>query len=438
MESCGKQAELSTLGDEIFRLECTLQTLRNEHFELTAEMAQYSCILSPIWCLPLEIVGEIFLHFAPSMFPAPDLSPVEEYSTFTPSIVLAPGPDDDEKAFTALPLQSKTRDSWYRTLEDAEGYDIETSLDYIQECLLRSRDYPLSLRLWMDSDTHDIHPLLDILLPHSARTGGLQGLQRITFTHLTEAAPALNCAPDLTDLTFLDTQLPVTDHHNLPLSRITRYREFDCWRWGAEARFASYRLLTNVLVFVRDAAFLFATGDPRITFLEMPALENLSVECSGSLPFELRACIPSSSPCLKVLLVRAQHHYMPVARGDLERAFEIFPDLTEISIEVPNVVFNADFARLIPYNDLLPLAPKLEIIRLSNKSFIPNDCGWRTLLSMLQAQFKPAVGDISRLRQFGFSTDDRYKDENVIAGLETLRRLNCWDITSASSLPGMS
>ncbi|KAJ7620543.1 hypothetical protein DFH06DRAFT_66828 [Mycena polygramma] len=337
-----KQAELSALGDEISRLECSLQTLRYKHFDLAAEMSQYSCILAPIRCLPLEIVGEIFLYFAtPSMFPAPDLqngrvklpwelghvcrlwrnialslprlwSAVDTGLFMTREFLpprprqLAHGPDDDEKEFTAFPLPSTMLDSWYRNIEDAEGYDIETSLDYIQECLQRSGDHPLSLRLCMDR--HATHPLLDILLPYSARWQEIVlGLRRIAFTHFTDAAPALKCAPDLTDLTFLSTHLPVTNHHDLPSSRITRYREFDCWWLGAEARFASYRLLTNVLVLcleicddwhlnapilfpsLRDASFLFTrTADPSITFLEMPALKNLSVEYSGSGPFKLR------------------------------------------------------------------------------------------------------------------------------------------------------
>ncbi|KAJ7657907.1 hypothetical protein DFH06DRAFT_1197470 [Mycena polygramma] len=519
-----KQAELSALGGEISRLERSLQTLRNKHSDLTAEMSRYSCILSPIRCLPLEIVGEIFLYFAPSMLPASDLpdsrvklpwelgqvcclwraialalprlwSTVDTGPPLSRQLLpprpsqLAQGPDDDEKAFTALPLQSTMVDSYCRSLLDAEGYDIEISLEYIQECLQRSGRHPLSLRLWKDH--YATHPLLDILLPHSARwqeivlvdadrrlltrltqgKGGLQRLRRImfqglrsrmTFANFTDAALVLKCAPNLTDLTFMKMDLPVRNHHDLPWSRITRYREYDCWWSGAEERFASYRRLTDVHVLclevrnlpayrhlnppmlfpnLRDASFRFTdTTDPftdttstdaSLSFLEMPALENLSFEYSGPGPFKLRSSIPRSSPCLKVLRVRAQLHYRSMAQGDLESAFELFPHLTEISIDVPNVISTADLARLIPYDGHLPLAPKLEIIRFSNKSFVHTRCEWRTLLGMLQARFKPTMRGITRLRHFEFSTDEWSNDENVVAGLKTLRRQNGWDIRVA-------
>ncbi|KAF8208722.1 hypothetical protein K438DRAFT_1536606, partial [Mycena galopus ATCC 62051] len=61
-----QQTELSALGDEISRLESTLRALRKKHADLAAEMHRYSCILAPIRHLPPDIVGEIFLYFAPS------------------------------------------------------------------------------------------------------------------------------------------------------------------------------------------------------------------------------------------------------------------------------------------------------------------------------------------------------------------------------------
>ncbi|KAF8208712.1 hypothetical protein K438DRAFT_1812758 [Mycena galopus ATCC 62051] len=61
-----QQAELSALGDEISQLESTLRALRRKHADLAAEMQKYSCILSPIRHVPPEIIGEIFLYFAPS------------------------------------------------------------------------------------------------------------------------------------------------------------------------------------------------------------------------------------------------------------------------------------------------------------------------------------------------------------------------------------
>ncbi|KAJ7353635.1 hypothetical protein DFH08DRAFT_739614, partial [Mycena albidolilacea] len=62
-----KQAKLSALGDEIARLELTLWSLGKKRADLCAEVTQYSSILSPIRRVPSEIIGEIFLYFAPSM-----------------------------------------------------------------------------------------------------------------------------------------------------------------------------------------------------------------------------------------------------------------------------------------------------------------------------------------------------------------------------------
>ncbi|KAJ7260934.1 hypothetical protein B0H12DRAFT_364483 [Mycena haematopus] len=62
-----KETELSALGDEISRLESTLRTLRKKHSDLAVEMHEYSGILSPIRRVPPEIIGEIFLYFAPSI-----------------------------------------------------------------------------------------------------------------------------------------------------------------------------------------------------------------------------------------------------------------------------------------------------------------------------------------------------------------------------------
>ncbi|KAJ7682876.1 hypothetical protein B0H17DRAFT_942503, partial [Mycena rosella] len=62
-----KEAELAALETEISALQSKLQTLQRSHAELASEMQLYSSILSPIRHLPPEIIGEIFLYFAPSL-----------------------------------------------------------------------------------------------------------------------------------------------------------------------------------------------------------------------------------------------------------------------------------------------------------------------------------------------------------------------------------
>jgi hypothetical protein len=59
---------------------------------------------------------------------------------------------------------------------------------------------------------------------------------------------------------------------------------------------------------------------------------------------------------------------MGEAECDLERALEMFPGLTEIAIDVAGLISKTDISRLITFHDKLPLCPKLETIRLSNRS----------------------------------------------------------------------
>ncbi|KAJ6482925.1 hypothetical protein C8R47DRAFT_1133199 [Mycena vitilis] len=314
-----KETELSSLGNKISQLECTLHTLRNKHANVASEIARYNNILSPIRRLPTEIVGEIFLHFAPFMhrdsnlgtyaqvklpwtlglvcrlwrkialslgrlWCVLDLGPPWSRAGYrAPRLVL--GPYDDEAEFTELPQRDPDPCFDYLQNTDlAEGYELESVLVIIEACLQRSGRQPLFLRLWTQEFASPT--LLVALSKTSARwkelvlvdpsqpfldhvstiTRDLQGLQKISLTysrshrHFPFQSETLR---NITQLTLLRVFIPSESCAHIPWSRLTEYTELQCsWGHGVPERLESYRKLTNLLVFCLDASNLHSTGVP--------------------------------------------------------------------------------------------------------------------------------------------------------------------------------
>ncbi|KAJ6482912.1 hypothetical protein C8R47DRAFT_1321872 [Mycena vitilis] len=497
---------LSTLEDEISRLECTLQALRNKHADVAAEIARYNNILSPIRRLPTEIVGEIFLYFTPylhrdtemnlntqvklpwilglicrlwrtislslgRLWCVLDLGPLPRRAYRAPQLVL--GPDDDEAEFTELPPLAQISDTLGRNHGNKdldEGYEIQTALNFIESCLQRSGRQPLFLRLWTDdfasltlldalskSSAHWqelvlVEPSRALIDRVSTTVGDLQGLRKFSlsckYRREFSFQPQAQSLRNITQLALVAVSIPLGSYTHIPWSQLTQYTEIDCL-WGnggdesARKRLASYRELTNLVVFCLETpelgstdvpvllprlrVALFCSSGTVIESFDMPALEELSMDSNGS-----RLYIPTSSLCLKILRVRMHRSwsssYPLMVAGDLERVLGLFADLTELSIDVPYGISDADISRLIPHNGQLPLAPKLHTIRISNWSFIDNSCKWTTLVDMLHARFRPTVQGVSRLRAFDFSTDLSAHDEHVVAGLRALRARYHWGI----------
>ncbi|KAJ7269538.1 hypothetical protein C8J57DRAFT_1130567, partial [Mycena rebaudengoi] len=61
-----KSLALSALEAQIVALESKLEDLRQNRETLSSEILEFGAILAPIRRLPPEIVGEIFLYFAPA------------------------------------------------------------------------------------------------------------------------------------------------------------------------------------------------------------------------------------------------------------------------------------------------------------------------------------------------------------------------------------
>ncbi|KAJ7147300.1 hypothetical protein C8R46DRAFT_1359821 [Mycena filopes] len=151
---------------------------------------------------------------------------------------------------------------------------------------------------------------------------------------------------------------------------------------------------------------------------KMPMLELFSLQYP--LPQYFSSCVPSSSPGLKILRVQMPCQDRP---GDLAQIFKTLPELIELTLDTPRLSCDIDISCLIPFHDELPRNPKLEIIRLSNRSFTPKECRWQTLLHLLEARFRPTMGGISRLRLFEFATDEWANDK-----LKVLATENGWNI----------
>ncbi|KAJ7789722.1 hypothetical protein B0H14DRAFT_3161922 [Mycena olivaceomarginata] len=508
-----KRAELFPLGDEIAQLERTLWSLRKKHADLGAEVTQYSSILSPIRNVPPEYIPtsptaspftkwsslEISSHL-PAVevdfsipWPIVARSWISDHCGLTRSHGLwhAPGTKNSlnycrslrisAKAIPFLPFPSREVHSpWYYEAlraEEAEAFEIATTLDFIDGYLQRFGNRPLSFRFWPREFA--VPTLWAALLKHSARwqeivfvdpspalleqcsvefRGGLQGLCQIGIVSTERSAIQLDflyrLAPNLTDLTLMEITIRPVNGRCIPWNQLTRYCEIGCdWLVGNGGRLWSYRKLTNLRILrmkLSEYRFL-ETGTPLILpnlraaildFLlcthshttelmqsfDMPALEDLTIRY-GALVDPLRFLVLRSSPKLKYLRAHA-HTSFPYADPDhLVRILELFPGLEEIIIDIPHLITNTDVSRLIPSPHQLPLlGPKLGTIWFSNRSFVDGSCEWRTLANMLQARFQPTVPGITRLQTFKFFTEKFSNDAIVTSGLKTLRVRNDWDI----------
>ncbi|KAK7029848.1 hypothetical protein R3P38DRAFT_2931777 [Favolaschia claudopus] len=261
-------------------------------------------------------------------------------------------------------------------------------------------------------------------------------------------------------------ETPAAD--SIPWSFLTRYCEVSC-RWvasqdGDSGRLAAYRNLTNLIdlrMDLPDHIFLQAATVPvvlpnvrsvslrlhglygSIQALAMPMLEEFNIEFSHLSHtsylvdpyaafhpvlclFPRRCHSPSH---VRVLRAMSGSVFPPF---DCASALEQFPNLVELSLNIPYVVSNTLVSRLVPHDGNLPLAPKLERIHFPNRSLLHNDCLWQNFVEMLYARFRPTVHGVSRLQTFEFPTDSRAYDFDVVAGLKTLRERNHWDIRVGS------
>ncbi|KAJ7482203.1 hypothetical protein B0H11DRAFT_2022057 [Mycena galericulata] len=500
-----KKNELLALETQISALRSRLRIVQGQHTDLAAEITQYRSIISPIRLLPPEIMGEIFLYFVPTfdsydydgyssgvqlpwklghichswrtialslsqLWSVLDLHDYRSPRECTMPWSVRPDEHQEEEDFTKSPPRFEGYNREYE-----EGHEIETTLDFIRECVRRSGNRPLSLHI-RRSATYALSPIIDAFWKYSTRwgeiimdsptdflltrlaqaPGNFPLLRKIVLASAFQPRIQYQCAPNLTELSLVDVHLPHRSDLDIPWAQLTRYLEDGCtWDWTAE-RWSSYRKCRNLCVLrLRVSSPLFTTTAPQseeaivlfprlraasfffhsssrtglakgLQLFEMPALEVFSIK--GPHQSQSNFFSPRHSIHLKVLRIDIEEPMMDMQAWDAEHILELYPNLTEISLNAPDTISNAAISGLIPHNGRLPLAPKLQIIRFPNRSYIHESCQWETLVELLRSRFQPTVDGVATLRSFEFLTDEWAQDEMVSTSLKRLGKEENWDI----------
>ncbi|KAJ7682845.1 hypothetical protein B0H17DRAFT_1075092 [Mycena rosella] len=481
-----KNAELCGLGAGMSALQSALHALESKRALLAVDIHRFSGILSPLRRLPPELVEEIFLYFVPAMHfdalgntrrvvlpwtlahvcrawrtVALSLRPLWCWLDLSsprdcppkcspPRRVLGDAEEDDEEEeLTKLPLDDN--------LENEEGHEIETALDFIETCLQRSGEHPLSIQL--PTHSHSALPLLDALSKDCERwkeivlltplrpmldwsrlsrlQGRLQHLRKIVFARSLPPNFQFSCAPNLTELTLVRIQLPLGSDLPIPWSQLTEYCEIRCIWHRSQQRWQAYRQLQNVRVFrlVMDSpyyeAFRFCTL-PRlrvvsiisdryvIRLFDAPALEAASIHG--------RITVNRPSDYFLGVSPRLKNLRLNIPLTDPLDVLELFPDLTELAFDGCEVVSDTLLTSLTRHYRA-PLVPKLEVLRISNAACRHLDCKLLTLERILRARFEPehpATGGTAPLRRFEFRGP--IVDKWVAASLTRLREETQWDM----------
>ncbi|KAJ7685551.1 hypothetical protein DFH06DRAFT_46249 [Mycena polygramma] len=266
--------------------------LINEEHSLVAKMHQYKGVISPIRRLPPEIIGEIFLHFAPvfgtthiphdsgrrSVSKAEIPWYLGQICRYWRRVALSVrslwSVYDLWSGFDRLyynrrrypcsypSSQSDAEDSERRKLEAAEAHSlsiqksslIQQRLASVDMCLQRSGQAPISSRLIFCSTISGgdgamfFKPLVacaprlnhlvlvdlppELLAQFSQSCAQYERLRRlaIVFTNATWSTPRLifQCPALLTELTLSSLELSSTAQSCIPWSQLTKYCETDC------------------------------------------------------------------------------------------------------------------------------------------------------------------------------------------------------------------
>ncbi|KAJ7269523.1 hypothetical protein C8J57DRAFT_1322216 [Mycena rebaudengoi] len=535
-----KSIALSGLKAQIAALESKLEDLRQNHEMLISEIGKFEAILSPIRRLPPEIVGEIFIYFAPALHIKASSCPWKlahicrlwrvialslgrlwsvlgvsprhmhddnwsngghisprhkdaEYYVAPVTIGRWEYAEEDELARQVdLPITEYM--SWKEEQEIHDGCYIERILEVLEECVQRAGRHPPSLLLSAESRL-ELLPVFHVLMKYSARwknlildnppdvlwnrfpeeRGKFPQLRKIVLAYPWSNDPShldFRWAANLTDLTMRSVSL---DPLHIPWSQLTSYCEHNChWRNHGEM-WAAYQQLTSVVVLRLDLSTRELTHPSESRFLlpnlrsawfklspqqvyaidlfEMPALHTLSI-LQGYVHerprrFDRIFPHPENAPNLKHLRICSKHIILRSEESAC-RLLDDFPELLTLDIDIGEIISSRFITKLTPSRDGLNVLPKLEVLQLTNWSFIHQDCLWTTLAAMVQGRFRPPPDSgVRQLRTLGFRPPPEagvhafrtfqffdapgwrrggYRDPVVFAGLEQLRRGKGWDI----------
>jgi hypothetical protein len=142
-----------------------------------------------------------------------------------------------------------------RNNEDSEGFEIVTTLDYIEGFIQWSKNQPFSFRLWARRFAAPV--FLEALLKHSAlwqeivlvdlppallqrlsqfdsylqHLGKIALIYQYTNYFRTKELFQYSVASHLTDLALVRVHIHPASHRQIPWSQLTRYCEIDCSWW---------------------------------------------------------------------------------------------------------------------------------------------------------------------------------------------------------------
>ncbi|KAJ7269522.1 hypothetical protein C8J57DRAFT_1322210 [Mycena rebaudengoi] len=523
-----KSIALSALKAQIAALESKLEDLRQNRETLISEIWKFEAILSPIRHLPSEIVGEIFLYFAPALHIGASSCPWKlahicrlwrvialslgrlwsvlcisprhmhdnnwsNWGQISPRLkdaeyYVAPvatgrweyAEEDELARQVDLPITEYM--SWEEEQKIRDGCHIERTLEVLEECVQRAGKHPLSLLLSVEPP-FALLPVFHALMKYSANwknlildnppdviwnrfpeeSGKFPQLRKIvliySWVHLHTSHLDFRWAANLTDLTMRSVFL---DPLHIPWSQLTNYCERDCrWRNNGEM-WAAYQQLTSVVVLrldlstrefthpsesrvllpnLRSAWFRLSPQQVyAVDLFEMPALHTLSI-LQGYFHerprrFDRIFPRPENTPNLKHLRI-CNKHIILRSEESACRLLDDFPELLTLDIDIGEIISTRFVTKLTPSRDDLNVLPKLEVLQLTNWSFIHQDCLWTTLAAMVHGRFRPPPNSgVRPLQTLGFRPPPEagvhlfrgYRDPVVFSGLEQLRREKGWDI----------
>ncbi|KAJ7619460.1 hypothetical protein FB45DRAFT_930853, partial [Roridomyces roridus] len=395
----------------------------------------------------------------------------------------------EEVYFTQLPVRgygsmSNSEEAEQEFWELQEGFTIERRLDQIETCVQRSGSRLISLRI----DDGVALPILNGVLNHSRRLGeliwnnnpcqfaidALHG-RDLRFLHTLTLIgrspdPEQLWIPNLTDLTLVDIGMWGQCAH-IPWSRLKRYCEQRC-TGDDRGMMESYRQFTHLevlhidqpqrdydsdepgstpcdfsprsvcLPYLHTASFI-RTSLKVIQLFDMPKLQVYSVEDEWYTPDDLLNRLPPSSSHIDTLRLRywdTPGHIYGVpdfysdddeVLMDVGRLLQMYPYLKNLAINIPQFIANHHISQLIASKEF---GRKLEFIRFSSNSLRPG-WEWPKLVEMLRTRFQlKTQGGAARLKRFEYL--NRSGDRRIVTGLETLRRIEGWDIRVIES-PGV-
>lgn len=470
------EAKISGLGSELYPVPQTMlacrRALDDEKRALRDEMHQCQGVLSPIRRIPPEILGEIFLYFAPVLVN----DHYFEHHHRDPGCIR-----------TEIPWQLGHICSYWRivalsvrslwTIFDLRSPPLRSdrhrscrmthaSLDSFESRLQRSGEAPLSGRIIYRDVPHTM-PIFDALwkCSHRLRHLALVDVPQIVLDQFSQY-----CAPSkqLCSLTLVFTTLSVrvsfecpssltylhlTSIHitsatccRIPWAQLLKYCEKDCGWDQDDDRWASYRQLSNLIELcveftgharrsrsrvrlpkLRHASFTCrGTQDRMLRSFDTPVLHSLSYDHVDYA--HVRVHLPHSLARLESIRIRATGFV------DLKDVLEGSPDLTEIFINVKCLrlfgegVF-LDFVKpLIPLKDELPLGSKLEVVRL-NADFRPHSLD--KILRLIDSRAQPD----SPLRELVlYDVSDRWSYTNDPEGCQKMHETSLDSMDDALTL----